>query len=319
MPRFDVTTFGESMLRLSVPVGRPLELSSQLDMHIAGSESNVLAILSQLGNDCSWVSSLPDHALGRLVANQFRLRGIDLSGVVWREHGRVGTYFVEMVAPPRAIQVIYDREDSCLSQLTASEIDWDTLLDTRLLHLTGIAPTLSANCRAIVAEAVERARDAGVPVSFDVNYRGKLWSSAEAQAVLTPLLYQTELLFCAKRDALRLFGIGGTVEEVLLQLAEKTQARQVVVSIGEKGVVGWDGQQFIHQAAYKTAIIDAMGAGDALAAGVIHGWLAGDFARGLQMGAALAAIALSQVGDMVVVTQAALDNLVEEGQRGVNR
>ena len=84
-------------------------------------------------------------------------------------------------------------------------------------------------------------------------------------------------------------------------------------------MVGWDGQQFTHQPAYKTTVIDALGAGDALAAGVIHGWLAGEFARGLQMGTALAAMALSQVGDMVVVTQSALDNLVEEGHRGVRR
>lgn len=318
MPQYDVTTFGESLLRLSVPVGRPLELSSRLDMHIAGSESNVLAILAQLGHACSWTSSLPDNALGRLVANQFRLRGIDLSGVVWRENGRVGTYFVEMVAPPRPIQVIYDRQDSCVSQLTAAQIDWDALLDTRLLHLTGISPALSESCRAIVAEAVARAREAGVPISFDVNFRGKLWSSAEAAAFLLPLLSGTALLFCAKRDA-ELFGITGSAENVVMQLAEKTQAQQIVVSNGAKGVIGWDGQQVIRQPVYKTTIIDALGAGDALAGGVIHGWLADDFARGLQMGAALAAMALSQVGDMVVVTQAALDNLVEKGQRGVNR
>ena len=126
-------------------------------------------------------------------------------------------------------------------------------------------------------------------------------------------------MFCAKRDAELLFGISGTPEEVIEQLAEKTQAQHIVVSIGSKGVVGWDGQQFIHQSAYETTIIDALGAGDALAAGVIHGWLADEFARGLQMGTALAAMALSQVGDMVVVTQSALDDLLEKGQRGVRR
>jgi 2-dehydro-3-deoxygluconokinase len=109
------------------------------------------------------------------------------------------------------------------------------------------------------------------------------------------------------------------VEEVIEHLAEKTEARYIVVSIGSKGVIGWDGQQFIHQSVYETTIIDALGAGDALAAGVIHGWLAEEFARGLQMGSALAAMALSQVGDMVVVTQSALDNLLEKGQRGVRR
>ena len=319
MTRFDVTTFGESMLRLSVPVGRPLELSSRLDMNIAGSESNTLAVLAQLGHDCSWASSLPDNALGRLVANQFRLRGIVLSGVVWQENGRIGNYFVEMVAPPRTIQVIYDRANSCVTQMSPAQIDWDSLLDTRLLHLTGITPALSAGCRAIVQEAVTRAQAANVPVSFDVNYRSKLWTLDEAAKTLLPLLQKSALLFCAKRDAEKLFGISGTVEEVIEQLAEKTEARHIVVSIGAKGVVGWDGQQFIHQSAYETTIIDALGAGDALAAGVIHGWLADEFARGLQMGSALAAMALSQVGDMVVVTQSALDNLLEKGQRGVRR
>lgn len=319
MIQFDVTTFGESMVRLSVPVGRPLELTSQLDMHIAGSESNVLAVLAQLGHRCHWVSSIPDNALGRLVANQFRLRGIDLSGVVWRENGRIGTYFVEMVAAPRVVQVIYDRDNSCVTQMTPEQVDWDTLLDTRLLHLTGITPALSAGCHEIVQEAVMRARAAGVPVSFDINYRGKLWSPKTAANTLLPLIQGCALLFCAKRDAELLYGITGTAESVITQLAEKTEAQQIVVSVGSEGVVGWDRQQFIHQPAFNTTIIDALGAGDALAAGVIHGWMAGEFERGLQMGSALAAMALSQVGDMVVVTQSALDDLLEAGQRKVQR
>lgn len=319
MTRYDVTTFGESLLRLSVPIGRPLELSSRLDISIAGSESNVLAILAQLGHRCSWKSSLPENALGRLVANQFRLRGIELSGVVWRENGRLGNYFVEMVAPPRTIQVFYDRENSCVTQMTPKQIDWDALLDTRLLHLTGITPALSEGCHDIIQEAVVRARAAGVPVSFDVNYRGKLWTVDEAAKTLLPLLKGVTLLFCAKRDAEKLFGMSGTPEEVIEQLAQKTESQHIVISIGSKGAIGWDGQQFIHQSAYETTIIDALGAGDALAAGVIHGWLEGEFARGLQMGSALAAMALSQVGDMVVVTQSALDNLLEKGQRKLQR
>lgn len=319
MTWFDVTTIGESLLRLSVPIGRPLELSARLDMNIAGSESNVLAVLAQLDHRCSWVSSLPDNALGRLVANQFRLRGIDLAGVVWRENGRVGNYFVEMVAPPRTIQVIYDRERSCVTQMTPDQIDWDSLLDTRLLHLTGITPALSPGCHDIVDEAVSRARDAGIPVSFDVNFRSKLWDSSAAAESLLPLMDGAALLFCACRDAELLFGCSGPVEKVIKQLAEKTGARHIIVSIGSEGVVGWDGQEFIHQSAYEAKIIDPLGAGDAMAAGVIHGWLGGEFAIGLQMGAALAAMALGQVGDMVVVTKSALDNLVEKGQRGVRR
>lgn len=319
MTRFDVTTFGESLLRLSVPIGRPLQLTSQLDINIAGSESNVLAILAQLGYRCSWVSSLPDNALGRLAANQFRLRGIDLSGVVWRENGRMGNYFVEMVAPPRAIQVIYDRENSCVTQMTPAQIDWDMLLDTRLIHLSGITPALSAGCYAIMKQIVIKAHAAQVPVSFDVNYRSKLWTPVQAAEILLPLLQGTALLFCAIRDAELLYGLTGTPQEVIEQLAELTQAKNIVVSIGSEGVMGWDGHQFMQQPVYETTIIDALGAGDALAAGVINGWLTNEFARGLQMGSALAAMALSQVGDMVVVTESMLDDLIEKGQRKVQR
>ena len=127
------------------------------------------------------------------------------------------------------------------------------------------------------------------------------------------------MLFCAKRDAEILYGFSGTVEEVIIQLDELTNAENIVVSIGAEGIVGWDGRRFIRQSAYEAMIIDPLGAGDALAAGVIHGWLQGEFSRGLQMGSALAAMAVGQVGDMVVITQAALDDLLEKGQRGLRR
>ncbi len=317
--RFEVTTLGESLLRLSVPIGRPLELTSRLDMNIAGSESNVLAILAQLEHRCSWVSALPDDALGRLAANQFRLRGIDLSGVVWREKGRLGKYFVEMVAPPRPVQVIYDREHSCMTQMTSAEVDWDLLLDTRLLHLTGITPALSPSCHEITIEAVAKARAANIPLSFDINLRQKLWSLEEAAEVLLPLVQNAELLFCARRDAEMLFGCEGDPERALAHLAEQTHARHIVMSVGSKGAYGWDGSQVIHQPTFETTIIDALGAGDALAGGVIDGWLRNDFAAGLKQGAALAAMALSQVGDMVVANRSMLDDLVGKGQRKVQR
>ena len=128
------------------------------------------------------------------------------------------------------------------------------------IHLTGITPALSGGCQAIVKEAVARAHAAGVPVSFDVNYRSELWSPIEAAATLLPILQGTALLFCAKRDAELLYGLSGIPEEVVEQLAEKTQAQHIVISIGSKGVVGWDGQQFIHQSAYETLIIDALDA-----------------------------------------------------------
>jgi 2-dehydro-3-deoxygluconokinase len=117
LTRFDVTSFGEAMLRLSVPAGTRLETARQLDMQPAGAESNVLAALARLERRCGWLSSLPDNPLGRLVTNQLRLAGVDVSAVAWSKEGRIGAYFVEFAVPPRATQVIYDRANSCVTQL----------------------------------------------------------------------------------------------------------------------------------------------------------------------------------------------------------
>lgn len=312
MARFDVTTIGEAMLRLSVPAGVRLETAQQLDLFPAGAEANVVAALSRLGRPCGWVSALPDSSLGRLVTNALRQAGVDVTAVQWSANGRMGTYFIEFAGPPRPTQVVYDRANSCFTQLQPAQIDWDYLLDSRLLHLTGITPPLSPGCLEMVQEALQRARERGTAVSFDVNYRQRLWSPETAAATLLPLMQQVDLLFCSQRDAMTLFGCQGEPEEVIAQLGAQSGARQMVVSLAEEGVIGCDGRQTIRQSAPPVQIIDRIGAGDALAAGVIHGWLDGDFAAGLRYGVTLAALALSQYGDMVITNQAELAALTTQ-------
>ena len=319
MTAYDVTAFGESMLRLSVPVGERLARAARFDATVGGAESNVLGALAQLGRRCGWFSALPANALGELVAQQLRAVGIDLAGVVWRPQGRVGTYFVEHATPPRSAQVIYDRAGSCVAQLTSDQVDWSRLLDTRLLHLTGITPALSQSCRLIVTEAMRRARAAGVPVSFDINYRARLWPEGEAASILGPLVEGAALLFCSQTDARRLFGIAGEPEQVAGVLAGRFGADCVVVSAADAGVTVWEQGRTRRQPAYQVVTVDRLGAGDALAAGVIHGWLDGDLATGLRYGALLAALALTQHGDMVVTNQGELDALLAEGGGGISR
>lgn len=318
-PRFDVTTVGEVMLRLSVPPGQRLETASRLNLFPGGAEANLVAVLARLGRRCAWVSGLPANPLGRLIASHLRTAGVDLTGVVWFETGRVGTYYVEFAPPPRPIQVIYDRVDSCASRLGPEQVDWDYLLNSRLVHLTGITPALSASCRALVIEIVQRAKAAGVSISFDVNFRRKLWSEAEAATILSPLIQDVDLLFCGQSDACRLFGCAGPAEQIVEELARRFNARHVVVTLGDKGVVAGDGCQFRHEPALPVQIVDRLGAGDALAAGVIHGWLDGDVAEGLRYGVALAALALSQHGDMVVTTEEEVASLLANASGGLLR
>ena len=137
-PRFDVTTFGEMMLRLSVTSGERLENATKLDVYPAGAEANVVTLLSRLGCKTNWIGALPNNPLGRKALNALRLAGVDISGIHWSTGGRMGTYYVEFGEPPRGIQVTYDRSHSTTTQLKLDEINWELLFDTRLLHLTVI-------------------------------------------------------------------------------------------------------------------------------------------------------------------------------------
>ncbi|HKY54690.1 MAG TPA: sugar kinase [Anaerolineales bacterium] len=305
-PRFDVTSLGEMLLRLSVRSGVRLENTNHLDVYPAGTEANVLSLLSRLERKTYWTGALPKNPLGRLAANALRTAGVDINGILWKEDGRLGTYYVEFGALPRGIQIIYDRAHSCMAQLTSDEIDWDCLLDTCLLHLTGITPALSSSCRGIVERALKEAKERGVPISFDVNYRQKLWDNVEAQKKLLPMMQDVELLFCSARDAIHLFDCKGTRQEIAQGLLEISRAKYLVLTFSDEGALLWDGKEWLHEPAHPTEIIDRLGAGDALAAGVIHGWLDGDIKAGLRYGVTLAALALSQLGDMVITNKSEL-------------
>lgn len=313
MPQFDVTTFGETMLRLSVSPGQRLEAAHLLDLHPGGAESNVVTLLARLGLNTAWCGALPDSALGRLAANHLRMAGVNLDGAVWRQDGRMGLYFVEFAAPPRTTQVIYDRANSCAAQMDDKQMQWRHLLDTRLLHLTGITPALSETCRDLTEKAVRQAREAGVAVSFDVNYRTRLWSATDAARTLGRLFDGVDLLFCSQTDAMRLFGIEDPPVDAVRRLAERTHARLVVMSVGAGGVMAWDGATLHQQPAVETVIIDRPGAGDALAAGVLFGWLQGDLGVGLRYGVMLAALALSQMGDIVITNRNEVESLLAGG------
>lgn len=311
-PKFDVTSFGEMLVRLSVPAGERLESARQLDVHPAGAEANVVTLLARLDRQTLWVGALPNNPLGRLAASALRTAGVNMDGVLWRENGRMGTYYVEFGAPPRGIQVTYDRAHSCVTEIRPEEIDWENLMDTRILHVTGITPALSLFCREIVSDALERAKERGVFVSFDVNYRQKLWTVTDARKTLLPLIRQADLVFCSRADAVRLFDCRGTMQETAGKLLGLLQVPRLVVSFAEEGLLCWDGSEWHREPARPTQIIDRLGAGDALAAGVLYGMLNADLKAGLRYGVTLAAMALTQNGDMVLTTETEMLSLSQQ-------
>lgn len=301
--RFDVTSLGEAMLRLSVPAGERLETMNRLEVHLGGAESNVCAALASLGRRCSWASRLPDSALGRYVLRTLRAANIDTSAVVLAPDTRLGTYYVEFGALPRATEVIYDRENAAITGLTADDLDWDVLLDTRVLHLTGITPALGGSCAELILEAVTRAKERGVTVSFDMNYRSKLWTPEEAYAGLKALLPYVDLLICGEGDAQTVFGLKGEAHNMLSALHELTPARHIILTQSQRGAAMLLDHELVQVAGREAVMLDRLGAGDALAAGVLDGYLTGDMALGLEQGVLLSAFVLAQHGDMLVTTR----------------
>lgn len=308
MPTFDVTSFGESMLRLSAPQGTRLVKTRELTAHIGGAESNALTALAALGRRTAWHSRLPDNPLGRMVLQELRAAGVDTSSVTLEADGRLGLYFFEPPSGPLPGSVVYDRAGSSFARIGPQHVEWSALLDTTVLHLTGITPALGPGCQRLTLEALERARAAGVSVSFDVNYRRKLWPPARAFEALAPLVREVDLLICGISDARNVLGLEGGPGDVLEGLARMRDGRDVVLTCGPDGALALASGRLLRAEATMTQVVDELGAGDAFAAGVIDGWLEGSLEAGLRRGAMLAAVKLGQHGDTVCLTREELES-----------
>jgi sugar/nucleoside kinase (ribokinase family) len=179
----DVVTFSEAMIRLSPPGFQRVEQTNSLDIQIGGAEYNVACAAARLGLKAAWVSRLPDNPLGRRIANKAREHGVDTSSIVWAKEGRVGIYFLELGAAPRPSSVLYDRAPSAIAQIKPGEVDWKKVLGgAKWFHVSGITPALSDSAAQTTAEAVAVAKSAGVKVSYDLNYRKKLWSAVALES-----------------------------------------------------------------------------------------------------------------------------------------
>jgi 2-dehydro-3-deoxygluconokinase len=216
--------------------------------------------------------------------------------------------------------VFYDRAGSAVAQLDPSAVDLSIVREARLLHLTGITPALSETCAAIWRGLAQAAREAGVPVVLDVNYRSRLWSPAAARAGLAPVMALADVLICGADDAAAIWGRYGSGEVIAGALLERSGAGLVVVTLGARGAAALDrAVRLVHEPALPVTIVDPVGAGDAFAAGFIDRWLdaPGDVAGALRAGVALAALALTIPGDLAIVTRAELDEvLAQRGQPG---
>ena len=315
-------TFGETMLRLSAPGFSRLEETDSLDLRIGGSESNTAVGLARLGLKVNWWSKLPNNPLGRRIENEIRRWGVDTSGMIWDDSpdSRAGLYFLDFGVPPRGIDVYYDRGASSMSRITALEIDSERIVSARLLHLSGITPALSPYAAKAVTKAIMIANEAGVKVSFDVNYRAKLWRPDVAKQELEPMLPMIDTLLTPLEDAEKLFGIVGDAEFVAKEFRERYGIETVIVTCGGEGVVACNSSgEYSAKPLSLSHVVDRVGAGDAFNAGLLMGCLEGDLQKGLNYGIAMSALKHTIPGDLLLSTRAEIETAVNGGRASISR
>lgn len=305
-----VFALGETMLMLAPPPHELIEHCDQFTAYVGGSEANVAIGLERLGVHTAWIGKLPRNALGRKVVNGIRAYGVDTSAVVWADNGRVGTFFVEWGADPRPTKTIYDREHSAAATLVADDLDWEHIAQAEWLHLTGITPALSATCCQSTLDIVRRARDLGVHVSFDLNYRSLLWSPEAARAAWGAILPHVNLIIAAETDAWLLLDAQGEREAVIREIFAGYHPDTVALTCGGEGSVAYDGSRFYHADTYSMRVVNRLGAGDAFDAGLLYGILNSDVQMGLEYGNAMAALKMTIPQNIPLVERQDVERLI---------
>ncbi|MCX5757725.1 MAG: sugar kinase [Candidatus Hydrogenedentes bacterium] len=339
----DVVTFGEAMVRLSPPVFQRIEQTNSLDMRIGGAELNVAVAASRLGMKTRWVSRLTKNPLGRMVVNEARKQGVDVEHVVWTPEDRIGLYFVEFGASPRPSSVLYDRAGSAISRIVPGMVDWDAVFaGARLFHCSGITPALSDSAAAVTLDALEAAKRAGCLISYDLNYRAKLWSPEKARAVQTPMMAYVDILISTEEDTKKVFGIQGdaavdddsfraisseTYAVVARKLAETFSLKAVAITLREDisvwrntwGAVAYADGCVYEGPRFEVEIVDRVGGGDSFSAGFLYGMLTEGVEYGLRFGNAFSALAHSIPGDFNYSTKEEAETLLKGGNLRIRR
>ncbi len=340
-----VVTLGEIMLRLKAPQFERLLQSPALEATFGGGESNVATSLARFGLDSAFVTVLPNNAVGEACIGELRKAGIDTSRII-RGGQRVGIYFVEAGANQRASVVLYDRAHSAIAAAKTSDFDWDKIFEgASWFHITGITPSISAGAADISLAAVRAAKDKGLTVSCDYNYRGKLWKYGKAAPeVMSEIVRYVDVGIANEEDCQQCLGI--TVDEGDWQRAVHTgevssaryealcrkvcaafpNLRYQAITLRESHNAshnGWsaclfDGAGFFTSAHYDiTHIVDRVGSGDAFAGAFIFGLATNmEAVDALNFAAAASALKHSIPGDLNLVTVAEVRALMEGNASG---
>jgi len=291
-----IITFGEIMMRLNPAGYLRFVQAESFDATYAGGEANVAVSLANYGMDAAYVTKVPKHEIGQCAVNALRKFGVDTKYMV-RGGDRLGIYFVEKGASQRASKVIYDRAHSAISQATAADFDWDAIFEgADWFHWTGITPALGGELPAICLEACKAAKAKGVKISCDLNYRKKLWTTAEANKVMSELMPYVDVCIANEEDAKDVFGIEATGTDinagklnhegyisVAQQIIDRFGCEKVAITLRSSisandndwaAMLYTDGKAYFSPS-YRIHIVDRVGGGDSFGGGLIYATLSG--------------------------------------------
>ncbi len=333
-----VVTFGEIMLRLAPENYLRFVQADKLEATFGGAEANVAVSLTNFGEDVAFVSKLPTHEIGQSAINSLRKFGVDTSFVA-RGGERVGIYYCEKGASQRPSKVIYDRAGSAIATATGDDFDWDKIFDgSKWFHFTGITPALSDTLSGIVLQAVKSAKEKGMTVSCDLNFRKKLWSKEKAKEVMSEICKYVDVCIANEEDAKDVFGIeaentdieSGKLNEqgyvsVAKQLVDKFGFKAVAITLRESisandnywsGMLYTDGKA-VFSRKYAMHIVDRVGGGDSFGAGLIHSLLAGKNATdAIEFAVAASCLKHSIEGDYNMVSKEEVEALANGNASG---
>ena len=294
----EIVTLGETMAVLWPTEPVRLTEATTLTLSIAGAESNLAIGLSQLGHQVCFLSRVGHDPFGQRICAALAAEGVDATHVLVDETAPTGLMFREWLADGKR-RVWYTRTGSAASRLAPADLPANVFIGTRLLHVTGITPALSASCQATVTAAIDLAHRAGAMVSFDPNYRPALWDPATARQVLLPLMAQADILLVGHEDSQALL----EAEEAasVFQKGREWGTQVVVWKEAERGASACVGETVVQIPADPVeTIIDPVGAGDAFNAGFLSGWLRGEtLETSLRLGARGGAAMVAILGDYI--------------------
>ena len=324
------------MLRLTPPNNQKILQSNSFEAVYSGGEANVIASLAMFGHNTKFVTKLPDNHLGQKVLSKFRGYNVDISDVVTGE-GRLGIYFSEIGHGLRSTEVIYDRKYSAISMADKSEFDIDKILDgVGFVHMSGITPALSKSLREFTIDFIKACKERGILVSYDSNFRAKLWSLEEAREVLTEVMPLIDIAFLGHLDMINILqfedkglefdenlkDLYGRLFEKYPNLKYAACTKRTVNSINNNSLRGYlyDGEELIVSNEYTFDILDRVGGGDAFTAGVLHGIFKNmKHEEIIEFGICASSLKHSILGDINIVDEDTVVSLMKNGLQNIKR